>query len=218
MYIFKDSLRSIEFLIFFPVVEDIIRIISLYDSKDMLPKTVYFVIDPWLFNELHLDVRYKELIPEYNGIAEKLRLHTINEDISSVGWSLKLEQAFSPTYFQASIKNIRNRPPVAKYTDDGTSDSLVKLSNGGIVYPKSYTNRGEATINDEVISLINAKNIYHSTNYEVLSPVIVTQFMRLFNYLESKDVKVVYILSPIQPTLYDYVAENEEYMVLATVD
>jgi len=195
------------------VIEDMIGIFSLYDGRGMLPDTVFLVVDPWLFNDSHMDTRYLELLPEYNAAADKLRLRPIPATVQTKGWYVKLEQAVSPTYFQASVKNIHSRPP-APVLIDGMDDAYnMKLSDGGVVYPAAYRNRTESEVVTDVKATINGDYIYHSTNYETLSPVVLTQFMGLFNYLEDSGVNVVYILPPLHPLLYEYACESGEYGV-----
>jgi len=195
------------------VIEDIIGVIALYDSRDMLPETVFISIDPWLFNASHMDTRYLELLEEYNSIAEKLWLREIPETISTKGWYIKIEQALSPTYFQASMSDLRHRPPSPVILDDAPDELYLKLSDGSVVYPSDFRSKTSATVSDEVAALINTGYIYHSTHYTALSPVVSTQFIGLINYLESCGVTIEYILSPLHPLLYEYVREHPDYSV-----
>ena len=200
------------------VMEDIIGIIAMYAGRNMLPDKVFICLDPWLFNDNHWDTRYRELIPEYNSIAEQLRLRPIPETIQTQSWYMKIEQALSPAYFQESVRNIHHRPQKPIVTDEYNVDFFSRLPDGTIAYPSDYTSRTEDEVADDVLAVINSGYIYHSTGYMLLSPVIAAQFASVINYFESVGVTAVFILPPLHPMLYAYISDNPDYYVFAEAE
>lgn len=201
-------------------IEDIISIIGMYENRNMLPKSIFIGIDPWLFNDNHGDTRYRELMPEYNDFSAKLNLKRLTSALQSNAWYEKFEQAVSPTYFQASIDNIhvlrgiQRERPAPLVTTGLYLEYTNKLADGSMVYSKEQNEKPIDVIESEVISAINNGDYYHSANYSVLSPVIINQFTNLVNYLQSNNVTVTFILPPFHPLYYTHIVENPEYRML----
>ena len=199
-------------------VEDLIGIISLYDARSILPERVFISIDPWLFNESHSDTRYKELTDEFNNISEKLNIKPLPNTLAQEGWFSKVSLALDPSYFQASLKNLNNRPVKPIVTDQTETDFLTKLCDGSVVYPQEFMNRTNAQKEAEIKVLIAEDNIYHSGDYIVLSPVIITRFAGLINYLESEGVEIFFILCPLHPKLYEFTCSDPRYAMFGETE
>ena len=189
-------------------IEDIISIIGMYDNRNMLPSKVVIGIDPWLFNDNHSDTRYHELIREYNAFADKLNLSPLTETIESKPWFIKISQALSPTYFQASIDAIQNAPahPTVIAKEKNLETTEIK---------DSLTTEAEIDeVNKSVLAIINTNFKYQSENYKELSQRVISNLEMLVDYLESEGVFVTFILPPVHPLYYEYITNTPECKML----
>jgi hypothetical protein len=197
---------------------DIISIIGMYDSRNILPDSVVIGVDPFLFNDNHGNSRYMELITEYNEFSQKLGLERLSPSTPVTSFLTRMEQVISPSYFRASLQDIHRTPPIPIMSDKILLSCNNRLPDGSIVYSDSYRFRTEEAVNREVLGSFNSVGTHQSSGYRELSSMIIKQFTALTNYLMEQNVNIILVLAPFHPLLYEQITQNSEYRLLVEAE
>ena len=188
-------------------IEDIIAIYQIHKLNKSLPDKIYIGIDPWLFNDMNNQNRW-------HSISKYYHLFTGNYLRNSESNSKKFFELFSLSYFQESIKSI---PQVLingfhpLKTDSRSNKNNTKLIDGSLVYGETYRNATNKEIDDKAKIYIEDQ-IYSIESFQNLSEKIMNEFELLIEDMRKSDVKIVFVLVPYHPMVFDKIKSEEKYI------
>jgi hypothetical protein len=194
--------------------EDELAIYDLYEKKGYNVKKVILNLEPWMLNDNHGQMRWKTLEKEYSefvgkiykspGLSFKKSFFNINTE--------KYLELVSISYFQTSLdyllKGINKEYKPTKQTINIGS---TRLSDGAIFYDSKYRNASIAEIDAKATETISMPSVYSLGDFNQLSPHYEDVFIKFIDYLQSKNVKVEFYLSPFHPIVYNYLKEQKRY-------
>ena len=168
-------------------------------SKKFKPRLVLIGAEPWLFNAEEKHIRWQTLESEYYSSLLELDIK-INQKPSN-----SPSKNISEDSLQTIIFNHLNI--YSNGITDIPSPYLDKIrKDGSRIYNLGYANKTDNEVNKNAVAdsyLINPY-IYSAIKEEI--------FKKLINAIEENS-KVVFILSPIHPTLYKYMLSiNDPYI------
>ncbi|CAM3853018.1 hypothetical protein [Aquirufa aurantiipilula] len=190
-------------------MEDIVSIYQIYKEYKKVPKKIIIGIDPWTFNDLSDQNRWKSIATYYNRFIQLE---------SQEGYELmKYKELFSFSYFQSSLKLM---PKFLKGDLDPTPTSnshnisATKLTDGALVYDQLFRQSSVKEIDNRIHEYIS-KDLYSIENFKVFSKRSWITFNKLIKELEKNHVEIEFIFSPFPPLVYE-VIESKYPLVLST--
>lgn len=193
-------------------IEDLVAIYQMYATKNILPKKIILCVDPWLFNKNNGHKRWMSLNQEYNSFRNE------NVEIEESIFNYKMQQLFSFSYFQTSIKNLPNvisgkSEPIA--THETYNQSNTKLVDASL----SYGNKYRKVSNEQVY--VKAKryisgNIYSIENFKAISPEIFKEFKLLCRSIIQNDIELSFFLVPYHPLVYKKI--EQDYRIVLKIE
>ena len=190
-------------------MEDIVSIYQIYKEYKKLPQKIIIGIDPWTFNDLSDQNRWKSIASYYNRFN-----HLDSQEGNEL---MKYKELFSFSYFQSSVKLIPkffrgNLDPIS--TSNSKNISATKLTDGSLVYDQLYRESSDKEIDNRIEEYI-AKDIFSIENFREISPKNWANFKNLIGELEQQNIKVEIVLIPYVPKVFERV-EKKYPMVLRT--
>lgn len=177
-------------------IYDFLAFYQLLKVNKMLPIKLILSVDPWVFNERNIDARWMTLEKYYNQFFGK-------DYRSNFNWP-KIKQAFSPSYFQESffeIKNklCRNDQPIP--TSEIYNHSNTKLIDGSLIYRSEIRNVTSARIKQKSIKYLFGDN-YGLSGYKNHSIELLNSFMCLLEDAKENKIEIILFLAPFNPFIY----------------
>ena len=170
-------------------IEDLVAIWELSSNK-FNPGYVFLGADPWIFNSNSGQSRWKSLETEYNSALFKLGL---TKDINH-------SQSISNSNLNSVAVNFYNlvNKSVIRADDDNPSLADKIRKDGSRVYNLTYANKSPKEVERGALSYVS----YAMSNYQYSNDVryILEKFV---SDLKAHNRKVVLVLSPYHPRLYD---------------
>ncbi len=182
-------------------IEDLLAIWEL-SSKKFNPAYVFLGADPWIFNANSGQSRWKSLETEYGAALSKLKLVKDYNNTSPIPTS----------YFNAISVKLYESVNQSKIKAANDSPSLVDKirKDGSRVYNVAYANKPAEEIARGALSYVS----YSMSNYKYADEVrhILEKFI---SKLKSQNYKVVLVLSPYHPRLYDLMRlQDKKFLVI----
>lgn len=193
-------------------IEDLYAIMELFEGKNCRPGKVIIGLDPWTLNDNNEQNRWKYLSKEYQSMYEKIfRKPVMNTQNQNESLRLMIyAQLFSPSYFQKSIETILYKNKQPYWTDQKVNDMFTKLSDGSVTYGIEYR-----TVSKDIIAQRNndylTGSIPNIENFKLLSPVKKNMLEQLVKYLLSKNITIVFFLSPYHPAIFNKINNTPKY-------
>jgi peptidoglycan/LPS O-acetylase OafA/YrhL len=176
-------------------IEDLVAIWELSSNK-FNPAYVFLGADPWIFNANSGQSRWKSLETEYGSALSKLGLakdvsHSQNVSTSSLN-------AVAVKFYDSV------NPPKIRAEDDSPSFVDKIRKDGSRVYNLAYANKSLEEVERGSHSYVS----YAMSNYQYSSEVrhILEKFV---SHLKAQNRKVVLVLSPYHPSLYDIMRRQD---------
>lgn len=161
---------------------------------------VLVAIDPSLFNEEFVDVRWKSNSQYY------YRFKNRKDEIKIVD---DFEKLFSVSYFQEAIKSLQSSEPQMEpcYTKETENINSTYDCFGSLTYGETYREMAQSKTD----SL--ASNELHGSfaNYNSLSMSTQKDFELLFDSLRITGANIYIVESPYHPMLYDRLMESKGF-------
>lgn len=201
-------------------IYDYLGILGMYNKSGQMPKQVILGVDPWILNEKNGDTRYQSIIQYVDSFRE-----TMEGDKSKVQLKFpffeKELQIFSLSYFQSSVDLIRKEPELLKGPDFdfyGTTEKeakeMIRYIDGSIEYGESVRNKPVEEVDKEAWQYVSG-SVYQIEDYQELDPNMCLMFENMIDYLQEKEVCVIFYLPPYHPIVYEYIEGDKNYeMVL----
>ncbi len=184
----------------------------LYDRRDRLPKNVIVGVDAWIFST-DVDAQdkrsdkmlYAEFVSERLGVPMEYE-----KEESAQNW----QYLFDLSYFQGNVEYSREEvsadgqmqtvPDEKRYT----LEAEVKCSDGSIIYGKSFRSRPQEEVDRD--ALFQTSVLFRLENYPAPDAERLAIFEKWLQYMQQKDINVIFFLAPYPPIVYDHVLENAE--------
>lgn len=184
-------------------IEDLVAIYQLYKERDILPKKIVVVIDPWLFNEYNGLERWTSLEKEYNDFHNKTGTFSKAQENN-------FSELISLSYFQNSLNNLPNvftgkSDPVS--TTQKYNKTNTKLPDGSIIYGEKRINLSQENI-DNIARKYSTGKIYGIENFEKISDRNFEDFNSLCSDIIHNGIELEFILTPYHPITYKKIIAN----------
>ena len=201
---------------------DVMNIFYLFDRADRLPKTLIFEVDPWLFNGVSYDDLNnradKELFQEFLQLG--LGIDSGYEAESQLeSWKALLD----PAYFQGNVQHYLSKKSEEASDDGSQSDELfrslnnqdisqlsysVKQSDGSIYYPLDFRSWDSEQVLAEALRQAGTMESMHG--FSAMDEKCTQLFQQFVSYVQSRGVKVIFLLSPYHPFILKHLANNPD--------
>lgn len=200
-------------------LEDEVSIYSLYDKKNFHVKKVILGLDPWMLNDHHDQVRWKDLIHEYYEFMNVLRKDKPLAKVPNDDEYSKYQQLLSLSYFKESFKNLKDGvdksyKPVKSCTNQG----FTKLIDGSIVYNAKIRMSSQDEIDQNALALTLHNPVYSLGNFNHLSENYKDVLTRFVGYLLQNHIEVQFYLSPYHPIVYQYFKQKPYYSIVFSAE
>lgn len=183
----------------------------IFEKEGKEPEKMVFGIDPWIFNrsEVAEDRRSdKELYNEFLG--EELGYKDL--EYEKPNKNEKYKALIDPSYFQASIRYYKKdksadvKPETVAPDDIYDQKEVIKCPDGSIIYDKGFRER------DQEYSDVDATNqsisILRMEDCKEIDNNYAEKFEKFIEYLQNKEIEVVFYLPPYHPIVYDAAKKN----------
>lgn len=182
------------------------------ENKD--PQVVVMGIDPWIFNDgdENIDKRSnKELYFEF--IGEELGFE--NTDYEKSDPYEKYKALIDPSYFQGSVKyyfkdksaDVQPQPVLPEEIYE--RNEVIKAPDGSIIYDKKFrTNTAE--IVDIIVNSEVRYDPLRLTDFDGVSQEYSRIFEKFIQYLQAKDIKIVFYLPPYHQTMWNKIVSMQD--------
>lgn len=206
-------------------LEDYVALFDLYAKRAFRPRVVIIGVDPWLFNAGDPDSRWHSIADAY---ADGLK--RIDEGAGRAGsWLFfaktdKYLQLVSPSYFQASLRNIPTKLRAGGQRnflapqEPGWENLDVKRSDGSLRYPAAMRNAGPDRVRMAALAFIGAQGAYRLNHFDKLDPEALGTFEALLRAWERNGATVVLLLSPYHPIVYKQLTADPKYKMVQVVE
>jgi peptidoglycan/LPS O-acetylase OafA/YrhL len=180
-------------------LEDLITIWDI-SSKKLKYDYVFLGADPWIFNLNSGQNRWMSLDEEYNNALVGL----------GIDKEINISQTKSPSYLNSAANRIYYSINLSKITaEDDTASMIDKIrKDGSRVYNLSYSNKSSSEVERGAFNYIS----YSMANFSYSSEAQ-TILERLIVGIKNKNKKIVLVLSPYHPILFELMqSENRKFL------
>lgn len=185
-------------------LEDFLGIYDLFIEQEKYPASIIMELSPWILNDNYsTGNRRRTLQQNYRNISHILQLSSAS-DIFYFPNTEYLELV-SPSYFQESVRiltsNIKSGVIPSIYPD---SIHGARLTDGSMLYSKKQNQTDSAAL-----STLQSENIRDFIHWDIfnqfhtLSNDKQEAFTRFIRYLKQKDTKLLFLLAPFHPLVYN---------------
>lgn len=193
------------------VLKDYIAIYQIYKENNILPKKVIIDIEPYLFNKNNQHQHGWKSIRNF--------YYDFNNERRKGYDFLKYKELISLSYFQVSLENFSrasrgNDEPLA--TKNKFNKTATKLTDGTVVYSKSYRDVSQNEIDEKASSYLAGGSFsIDMLRFNSIDKYIWTEFEKLINDMKMNNIIVEFFLCPHHPKVYNTI-KDECAMALAT--
>ncbi len=201
---------------------DYMGILGIYEDCGKMPEQVILGLDPWVLNENDTDSRYQTLIEYINAFEGKIG-GTGKTNGIYLGFIQKKLQFLSIPYFQSSMKKLVLNPKEAlRFNKDITFYALldnfnimeieeaIRYADGSTDSKKEVRERRVEDVNASAREYVTGE-VYKIENYNYLCPSYCERMEMMIDYLQNKDIEVIFYLPPYHPYVYQYLVKNPDY-------
>lgn len=201
-------------------IEDLLAIYDLYEKKGCKIDKVLIGLEPYYLNDNNDQTRWRILNDEYNDCIAKLNLHQYKSHQPVIESKMvKYKELLSLSYFKSSWSYLLRGVDVHyRPTSETVNMELTKLSDGSIYYGEESRNATLQIVNGYAIQSITETPMYSMREFTQLSQKYQTIFTSFIEYLQKKDIEVVFFISPYHPIVYNHCKKNSYYQIMFTAE
>jgi len=179
----------------------------IFAKEDKEPEVFVMGIDPWIFNdgEENIDKRSnKELFYEFLG--EEMG-YTGLEYEKTTDFE-KYKALLDPSYFQGSIayyfrdKSADVQPQPVAAEEIYNQNEVIKAPDGSVIYDLDFRTRSQSEADRDAIVAANTDPILRLGDFDRLSPEYTQLFEKFIEYLQAKNIEIIFYLPPYHHTVY----------------
>jgi hypothetical protein len=198
------------------ILEDYVAIIGLYKRKGVFPKTVIIGIDPWLFNKNNrlgsdfwrvLESYYREVVAEFPKGARGTTVRSTAESRSDL--ASKYEQLINLEYTLQNWQYLQKGKRMY-VTDTVNVDDYVREPDGSLYFPYNMRFANMENVGSGLLPEIVYSNFDTLTGTEL--------FEDLLHYLKANGMRVVLLLPPLHPAVYQSCLHDPRYRITLKVE
>ncbi len=187
----------------------------IFSKENKEPETLVMGIDAWIFNDgdENIDERSNKAL-YYEFIGEELGIENTEYEVPDP--YEKYRALIDPSYFQGSVKYYFKDKSADVQPDPVPEDEIyeknevIKAPDGSIIYDKKFR-----TNPPEIVDIIvNAEVVYDPlrlAHFDGVSPEYSEIFEKFIQYLQAKDIKIVFYLPPYHQTMFDKIVAGGDY-------
>jgi hypothetical protein len=191
-------------------LEDYLAIIGLYESKSSLPLKIIIGVDPWIFNKNNGQSRWTAIGKYYENSLRNIYGTKVEVDLSD---NLKYLQLINLDYTKANLDTITAQNKKVKFyiTDTSEVDDSIREPDGSTHYPFNVRFQKDITTQSNAKEYANAP-VYSLENFTELSNTKL--FEDFINYLQKKNIEVMFLLCPYHPITYNLLVKDPKYKII----
>lgn len=187
----------------------------IFSKEGKEPEIFVMGLDAWLFNDYEesYDKRSnKELYYEF--IGEELGFE--NTSYEAPNPLDKYTALLDPSYFQGSIKyyfkdkstEVQPEPVPRELIYE--QEEVIKAPDGSVIYDKNFRTRPQEQADHDALTTANTETIMRLYGFEEISPVYKEQFEAFIEYLQAKNIQIIFFLPPYHPIVYSKITERND--------
>ncbi len=194
---------------------DVMSSYYLFDRAEKIPEIVIFGVDPWIFSSAPEATTYRRVDKKmYNEFLYYGLGHTdvsVTTEQENMNFWLSLT---SPSFFQENLeyyienKETGMRPQIVE-GDVLKQSNDVKMPDGSVLYSEEMRSSSVEDVNHIALTAINNSFVNCEGFYEMDSG-LATLFDEFISYMQHKGSRVVFMLTPYHPIVYDKVLKQPE--------
>lgn len=195
------------------VLEDKISIYELYERRGCPIKRVIISLDPWILNDNHGEKRWKTLEPEYNSLLSKLYKKREFNGLLFLSNYENYKQLLSFSYFKSAVRYLvkgigRND---ARATRLAENNGLTRITDGSVTWDAQYRDAPQAVVDRRAHDIISTDPMEYLGRFDHLSGHYKKLLEDFVSYLQSKQIKVEFLLTPFHPVVYSNFLRKGDY-------
>ncbi len=189
---------------------DYLALGQLYRDRGWTPKKLLVVADPWLFNRMNRETRWKSLYPQYTKARQELGL------AAPAGSGVRLDLALellSPSYFQASLEKLfrPHSQGMVRPTAAWEGEQAIKHADGSLLYGKSAREESVESVRARAIKQITTPPVYGLERYEELDPEKQREFEAWLSSWKAAGTEVELVLAPYHPEAWRRITSSPRF-------
>jgi hypothetical protein len=193
-------------------LEDYLALSETILRNEKPPKVIVFGIDPWSFN-FNFDSRWGRYKQNFFNMESKLEGEDHGDDSSST--LALVRNLINREYFLRSLQLIlseraRSIKNVQEFDHQVGLDDAVLLPDGSLVYSGKYMRNARA-------SKISGIHNFRMKGSQWLTEKAVELFIRLVNYLQQQKFKIIFVLTPYHPAVWN-ITEHSAISAIKVVE
>ena len=204
-------------------IEDFYVILGMYEERLTLPEEIILAIDPSIFNHNREESRWYDAAEDFNYM---LGIISGSQDkVGSDNIFKKAKAIFSLHYAIENYKNMNNNNIDYLQPEDlavaenlsRPDDGYILKSDGSVEFRFDYDGM---SLNDreKMIRKHLSIGIYSCENFDAIDELARKRFQDLIEFLMSRDLKVVILLPPYHPMVYERIAADAYYSNILEVE
>ncbi|MBR5874000.1 MAG: hypothetical protein IKY90_04600 [Oscillospiraceae bacterium] len=173
------------------------------ESKE--PEIFVMGIDPWIFNDGKENIDERSNKEMFNEFLVEIMDYESTEYTPENPME-KYKALLDPSYFQASVdtyfrnQNTENQPEIVPMEEVYNNKDIVKSPDGSIVYDLNFRTRPQETADGDALTA-SVNDLLRMTDYDQLDPYYTQLFEDFIEYLQQKDIKIIFFL----PSFHHYI-------------
>lgn len=194
---------------------DVMSSYYLFDRADKIPETVIFEVDPWIFSTSEEALTYTRVDKAMYSELLHYGLGHTDVEVAPAEKNMNFWVSLtSPAFFRENLeyyienKESGTRPQVVE-GDVYNQDTEIKMADGSVLYPPSMRNADQADIDNTALTAIN-NSFLKCEGFDAMDPELCELFDEFIQYMQQKGSRVILLLSPYHPIVYDRVLEQPE--------
>lgn len=209
-------------------LEDYLALLEALVRRDMLPREVLIVADPWLFNANNQQNRWRSLGRDCAAFAARLKVWGICPEYLWSSTGRNWRELVSLGYLRESLARLAADGLGALHAAAGsgvvagTVDLPLgpggRLADGSTLYPAAERAEPAAALDVSAVTFAKVKPVYSLEGFTALSPLYTDAFDTMIGYLLSAGVAVTIVLPPYHPVTAGLLQADPAYgpMITAT--
>lgn len=186
-------------------VYDFFNSYYIFAKEGKEPEIFLMGIDPWIFNDgkENIDERSnKEMFNEF--LVEIMGYESA--EYTPENPMEKYKALLDPSYFQASVdtyfrnQDASNQPEIVPLEQVYNNKDIIKSPDGAIVYDLNFRTRPQETADGDALTA-STTDLLRMVDFDQLDPYYTQLFEDFIEYLQAKDIKIVFFL----PSFHHYV-------------
>lgn len=199
---------------------DYLAIGQLYRDRGWHPERLVVVADPWLFNRMNRETRWKSLYEAYSRARQQLGLAGLG-GLGKAGYLLELAgELLSPSYFQASLEKLtqRGRHDQVQPTAAWEGEKAIKHSDGSLAYGREAREESAEAVRARALKQVTTPPVYGLERYEELDAEKKRELEAWLDSWKRAGTQVEIVLAPYHPEAWSRLSTSPRFAMVARAE